>query len=314
MILITGGLGFIGSHLSEALLNNDEKIILNNRTSQHENNYSELVKHPRANNMKVIISDIRDLHSLTDILKQNNIGTIYHLAALSSNILSTQDPHGYIDMNTSGVLNVLEAARRTEPSPRVVFASSSNVYGNQDPPLGEDLEPKPTNPYALSKYFGERLCHLYHVRYSISSIVLRYFNVIGERSRFMKMFADKISHDETPLVYGKKDSNGNSVPLQRDFVYVGDIVNGTISAVNCGMEHAIINLGTGKPMRNMDLVLLLIRRFGSNIKPSIIESDSSEPSVSFSDNSRAKKLLGWTPKISVQEIVNRYCNWYLQTP
>ncbi|MEM0454347.1 MAG: NAD-dependent epimerase/dehydratase family protein, partial [Nitrososphaerota archaeon] len=162
--------------------------------------------------------------------------------------------------NVRTTLNVLEAARTTEPSPRVVFASSSSVYGDHQPPLREEMPPRPKGPYALSKWIGEELCKEYVRSYGLEVVTVRYFNVVGERCRsniVFKVFADRIASGQ-PVDVNGRTVDGVFRPAERDFTYVGDVVEGTILAAERGRPGEIYNLGRGEPQSVLRLAELMM--------------------------------------------------------
>ena len=313
-VLVTGGLGFIGSHLVEALLDKGYEVSIYDRGINVEN-LKEVSLHPRWSQASLTIGDVRDYDSLVKALKEVSI--IYHLAALTSHRLSISDPYSYIAVNMMGTENVLEAARKAEPTPKVVFTSSASIYGKQKSPVSEDMQPKPDGPYALSKVFGEELCKIYHRLYGLPFIILRYFNVVGERARkdiVLTIFADRIRRGLPPIVHGERDlQTGRFTPAMRDFTYVEDIVEGTIIASdNKEAVGEVFNLGTSQPRSVLELALLLIKRLEGgkqSLRPILAELGKHEALINYSDNSKAQRVLGWKPRFKLEEIVERYCSW-----
>jgi len=313
MELVTGGLGFVGSHLVEALLTDGFEVMVLDRHHSPESNLTEMRRHPQAGRLRVLLGDVRDLDSVSEAVRSASPDTIYHLAALASHRLSIDSPQPYLDTNIRGVLNVLEAARRAEPSPKVVFSSSSSVYGDHPPPLREDMEPRPKGPYAVSKFVGEQLCAHYHDLYRLPCVVLRYFNVIGPRCRaniVLNIFAERLLAGEPPEVYGRY-VGGEFVPATRDFTYVGDIVDGTLLAGRRLDGFHIINLGAGRPASVLELAHLVIKamRPNSETKTVLKELRPHEALHSYSDATKARELLGWQPKTTLKESVRRYVEW-----
>jgi len=232
LVIVTGGLGFIGSHVAERLVERGEEVIIVDKKKEDEALLRELRQIPAFEEARILYGDLRDRRFVEGLINKYEPTTIYHLAALASHRLSIEDPYTYIEQNTTTLLNVLEAARKSRTKPRIVFSSSSSIYGNTPPPLREEMEPRPSGPYALSKYFGEQLCRLYHELYDVGCIVLRYFNVVGERCRgniVLKIFVDNVLEGK-PLVVNGRWIDGKFHPATRDFTYVGDIADGTILA------------------------------------------------------------------------------------
>lgn len=316
MIIVTGGLGFIGSHVVERLHNKgEEEIIVVDKKKINEKILNELRGSPAFSEQRIIYGDLVNKQFITDLINKYEPSTIYHLAALASHRLSIEDPYTYIEQNTITLLNILEAARTARVKPRIVFSSSSSVYGNSPPPLREDMKPNPSGPYALSKYFGEQLCKLYYELYGVSCIVLRYFNVVGERCRgniVLKIFVDNVL-DGKPLIVNGRWIDGRFQPATRDFTYVGDIADGTILAGQLDRKFEVINLGAGRPTSVLELAERVLEEMGEN-KSEIKYAELSphEALHSYSDNSKARKLLGWEPKVDIKTIVKKYIEWRLK--
>ena len=314
LILVTGAFGFIGSHLVEGLLDLGEEVVALSHPRPPENNYWYLKRHPRASKMRVALIDVRDYDAVRGLLREHEFSAIYHLAAVASHRLSVDQPHPYLDVNFRGTLNILEAARTVEPSPKIVFASSSSVYGDNPPPLREDMEPKPKGPYALSKLFGERLCAMYHELYGLECPIVRYFNVVGERCRgniVFRVFAQRIVSGEPVRVNGRW-VGGEFKPAERDFTYVGDAVEGTLLVGEKVGGCEVFNLGFGRPVSVLRVAELLMKHLGKKVDIVFGELKPHESLVSYSDNSKARKVLGWTPKTDIGEIIKRYAKWFLE--
>lgn len=285
--LVTGGAGFIGSHLSDALLEHDYEVrIIDN-----------LVAGKREQVPKGAVffeADIRDIGALDRIFSGAN--TVFHLAALPRVEYTIQNPIETHDVNVTGTLNVLNSAKNAEVS-RVVFASSAAIYGdNQECPLNEDFVPLPLSPYALHKHIGEQYLTLFSKLYGLNTVSLRFFNVYGPRldpespyalviGRFLKLMSDS-----KPLTI---TGNGKQT---RDFIHVRDIVNALITAAeskNVG-EGEVINIGTGLETSVNELADL----FGGE---KTYAQARVEPRSSCADIKKAKKLLNWEPKISLKD-------------
>lgn len=315
MVIVTGGLGFIGSHVAERLVERGEEVIIVDKKKEDEALLRELRQIPAFEEARILYGDLRDRRFVEGLINKYEPTTIYHLAALASHRLSIEDPYTYIEQNTTTLLNVLEAARKSRTKPRIVFSSSSSIYGNTPPPLREEMEPRPSGPYALSKYFGEQLCRLYHELYDVGCIVLRYFNVVGERCRgniVLKIFVDNVLEGK-PLVVNGRWIDGKFHPATRDFTYVGDIADGTILAGQLKSSYEVINLGAGRPTSVLELAERVIEEMGKD--RSRIEYASLSPHEalhSYSDNSKARRLLNWEPRVDLKTIVKRYVEWRLK--
>jgi len=315
LILVTGALGFIGSHLVERLLDRGERVIALSESNPPENNYRHIASHPRSSNLRVSLIDVTDFGAVKGLLLEEPVETIYHLAAIASHRLSPREPYKYLMVNYLGTLNVLEAARICEPPPKIIFASSSSVYGDSPSPLREDMEPRPKGPYALSKFFGERLCLLYHEHYGMKCAIIRYFNVVGERCRgniVFRVFAERIIRGKPVEVYGRW-IDGSFRPAERDFTYVRDAVDGTVLVGENVRDCEIFNLGFGRPVSIQVVAELLMEYLGRRVEVVQRELGPHEALISYSSNEKARNMLGWAPKIDVDEIARRYAEWFLET-
>ena len=314
MILVTGAFGFIGSHLVEKLLELGEKVIALSKPNPPENNYHYLVGHPKSSNLRVALIDVTDYDSLVKLIREEDVRLVYHLAAIASHRLSIDEPYKYLRVNYLSVLNMLEAARTCDPSPKIVFASSSSVYGDAPPPLREDMDPRPKGPYALSKFFGERLCKLYNESYGVECPIIRYFNVVGERCRrniVFRIFAEQIINGQPVEVYGKW-VDGVFKPAERDFTYIADAVEGTILVGEKARRSEIFNLGFGRPVSVLKVAELLMEALGRRVEVIEKELKPHEALISYSSNEKARKLLGWSPRVNIEEMVKRYAEWFLK--
>lgn len=313
MKMVTGAFGFIGSHLVESLLSTGEGVLAVGHPSIGESYLEDLRRHQNAKNMVPILMDLRSHDHVISVVKHYRPSTIFHLGALASHRLSLLEPHAYLENNVITVLNVLEAARVCEPSPRVLFASSSSIYGDHKPPLREDLPPRPKGPYALSKWIGEEISKEYARDYGLDVVMTRYFNVVGERCRsniVFKIFADKI-YEGRPVEVNGKTVNGVFKPATRDFTYVGDVVSGTILTTERGARGEVYNIGRGAPVSVEDLAVEMMKALGRRVEVIRRELAPHESHESYSDNSKARAQLGWSPEVGFEETVKRYANWYL---
>ncbi len=291
-VIVTGGAGFIGSHLAEALV---------------RKGYDTHVVDIKRGNAPIAVSfheaDIRDFPKLAPLFQGAKF--VFHTAALPRVQPSIQDPRLTHDINVNGTLNVLLASRDAGVK-RVVYSASSSAYGNQEVmPLREDMEPRPMSPYALQKYIGEEYCKLFSKIYDIETVSLRYFNVYGEGapadgpyalvvSRFLDLRA---KGDPMTIV-----PDGNQ---SRDFTHVQDVVRANILAAVS--PHAgkgeVINIGGGKNYSVLDVA-------GFIGGPKVFVEPRIEPKHTLADISKAKKLISWAPKIkfpdAIQELKSLY--------
>jgi UDP-glucose 4-epimerase len=290
-IAVTGGAGFIGSHIVEKLVERGDNVIV------IDNLYTGKKENLKAVWDKIDFSemDIRNFDLLKTKLK--NIDGIFHEAALASVQDSFVKSEEYQDVNVNGTENIFKLAK--EFGFKVVYASSSSVYGNPIKiPIKEESEKNPINPYAQTKLDDEILAKKY-AKEGVKIIGLRYFNVFGERQSknyagVIKLFLERIENHNPPIING----NGSQI---RDFVYVKDVVQANIMALESDVENAFINIGTGKTVSILELANQIVK--SSNLKLKLIHQDALKGDVmeSKADVSLAKKLLNWEYKIELND-------------
>jgi UDP-glucose 4-epimerase len=298
--LVTGGAGFIGSHLVEALVARGEQVrVLDNFSTGRWENLSAV-----QDRIEVIEGDIRDPQILRQAM--DGVGVVAHLAAVVSVERSLQNPQETADVNTGGTLNLLEAARQAGVY-RFLFASSAAVYGDHSQlPLQEELPPHPLSPYAASKVAGEALCYAYRAAYGLPIVVLRFFNIYGPRqdpqspySGVISVFVGRMRQGLPPTVYGDG--------LQtRDFVYVEDVVAALIRAGGRdGATGAVLNIARGEETSVLHLVALLNQALGTSLEPEFAPARVGEVRRSAGDPRRARAILGWRPTVGLAEGLSR---------
>ena len=311
-ILITGAAGFIGSHLSERLLQEGSRIIcLDNLDTFYDPQMKRENLKPLLanNNFTMIEGDIRDLKLLTDIFEGNRIDIIVHIAARAGVRPSIKEPLLYYDVNVRGTTNLLEMAKNYHVK-KFIFASSSSVYGeNKKVPFSEDDNVDyPVSPYAATKKAGELISFTYHHLYGIPVSCLRFFTVYGPRQR-----PEMAIHKFTRLIY-----EGKSIPVygdgtsRRDYTYIDDIISGITASVNAELGYEIINLGESKTIKLTELISLIEENLQ---KKAIIEWLPDQPGdvpVTFADISKARKLLGYAPCVDIKEGAGRFVEWFLK--
>ncbi len=290
-IAVTGGAGFIGSHIVEYLVSRGDIVtVIDNLHTGKEKNLDKVI-----DKINFIQTDIRDFNSLKKILK--DVDGVFHEAALASVQDSFSKPEEYYDVNVNGTENILKLAK--EFGFKIVYASSSSVYGNPiEIPIKENAQKKPINPYAQTKLDDEILAEKYS-KQGVSVIGLRYFNVFGERQSanyagVIKLFLERIQNHNPPIING----DGSQI---RDFVYVKDVVQANILAMESSVKNAFINIGTGKTISILELSNQIIK--SSNLKLNPIHKDALEGDVhdSKADVKLAKKLLNWEYKIELKD-------------
>jgi UDP-glucose 4-epimerase len=289
--LVTGGGGFIGSHLVDKLLDvGHEVIVLDNFSNGRIENLSQ---HFKNDNLKIIKADITDYNKIEGYFKE--IDWVFHLAALADIVPSINNPLKYHKSNVDGTINVLEASRKNNVK-KFVYSASSSCYGIPDKfPTLETAPIKPEYPYALTKYLGEQIALHWNKIYNLPVISLRLFNVYGPRSRttgtygaVFGVFLAQKYHNKPLTVVG----DGTQT---RDFTYIEDIVQGAYSAAKSNIKNEVINLGSG----NTYSVNRLVELIGGEVVH--IPKRPGEPDCTFADIIKAKKLLNYKPKVTFEK-------------
>jgi len=311
-LLITGGAGFIGSHLVDRLLATDvERVTVIDDfndfydPSIKRDNIREHLKDPRYSLNEV---DIRNRAALEQVFKTNNFDCVVHLAARAGVRPSLSEPHLYTETNINGTLNLLELARSSNIK-QFVFGSSSSVYGiNAKVPFSED-DPirQPISPYAATKGAGELLCHTYSHLYLLRCVCLRFFTVYGPRQRpdlAIHKFAKLISQRKPIPVFG----DGSA---RRDYTYVDDIIDGVMAAIAYDQNNfEVINLGESRTVELNELISLLEKELDTH---AIIDRQPPQPGdvpQTFADISKARALLDYQPKTQIEEGLHRFVEWF----
>lgn len=312
-ILITGGAGFIGSHLIDNLLN--DKSLQVSIVDNFNGFYAPAIKraniaaHAQNPNFKVFETDICDAENLGKIFAENNFDAIVHLAAWAGVRPSLLNPKLYAEVNVNGTLNLLELAEKYSVE-QFVFGSSSSVYGiNCTIPFTEnDKVSRPISPYAATKAAGELLCHTYSHLYDIRTVCLRFFTVYGARQRpdlAIHKFAKLITEEKPIQMFG----DGTT---RRDYTFVDDIIQGVRAAIDYDKsKHEIFNLGESETTELKDLIALLEESMG---KKAIIERKEMQPGdvpITFADISKAKELLGYNPTTKIEQGITKFVEWFL---
>jgi UDP-glucuronate 4-epimerase len=310
-ILVTGGAGFIGSHLIERLVSagHDVRCVDNfdnyYAASIKARNLSAALASDRANLVK---ADIRRAGTLMEIFRATRPTAVVHLAARPGVRQSLTNPRVYFDNNLLGTLNVLKAARATGVK-RVVLASTSSVYGTIEGAAKEDETPcRPLSPYGASKVAAEALCSSFAQTGSMSILALRFFTVVGPRQRpdmAIAKFTRSILAGTPISIYG----DGSSM---RDYTYVSDIVSGVEAAVNVNLDgYQVVNIGRGNPVALNQLIMMLESTLGKAAKRQYEPMHPGDPQLTFADISKAKKLLDYEPTMSIEDATHHYVAWYM---
>jgi len=292
--LVTGGAGFIGSHIAEHLLRDGHSVrVLDNFSSGRRANLSFAKGNPR---FELIEGDIRDQPACNKACA--GIDAVLHQAALRSVPKSMSSPHEYNSVNIDGTLNILEAARENKVR-RLVFASSSSVYGDTRKfPEREDAYPLLISPYALSKLTGEYYCRIFSEHFGVQTVCLRYFNVFGPRQALddeyavvIPKFIDCILHGQNPPIFGTGKQS-------RDFTYIDNVVQANILAATApDIKHEVLNVANGKDNTVLQLAAILNKIIGKEIKPEFLPARAGDVFRTLADISRIKAKLGFKPKV-----------------
>jgi len=304
--LITGGAGFIGSNIAEHLVRNGKSVrILDNFLTGKRDNLAVL-----AGKAELIEGDLRNHGDCRRAV--TGVRYILHLAALPSVPRSVADPSLSHDINVTGTLNLLIAARDARCQ-RLVFSSSSSVYGDTPTlPKHEGMMPEPLSPYAVHKLTGEHYCRIFYSLYGLETVSLRYFNVFGPRqdpkseyAAVIPRFITAILRDQQPTIFG----DGTQT---RDFTYVENIIEANLAAT-VAPKPALgeaINVACGDRISLLDLVATINQSLGKNIKPELEAPRAGDVKHSQAANTKARELLSWTPRITFAEGIAKTIAWY----
>jgi UDP-glucuronate 4-epimerase len=310
-VLITGGAGFIGSHLAERLLEAGRRVVVLDNFNTY---YDPAVKRRNISsvqgdaNYRLVEGDLLDRQTLFELFHEERPEVVAHLAARAGVRPSLEDPALYHRVNILGSQNIMEACRETGPS-HLVWASSSSVYGgSKEVPFREDNPvARPVSPYAATKRMNELMAHVEHHVYGLNVTMLRFFTVYGPRQR-----PDMAIHKFTRLI-----DAGEPVPMfgdgmtARDYTYIDDIVDGLVRCVERPFGYEIINLGGHRTTQLRDLIGLIGKALGKEPR---IERKPEQPGdvpLTYADVAKAGRLLDYAPQTPIEEGVGKFAAWYL---
>jgi UDP-glucuronate 4-epimerase len=311
-ILVTGGAGFIGSHLVEKLLAAGHEVAI---LDDFNDFYDPQIKRDNiaAVSKDTVIHhvDLRDSAAVRNVFHLEKFETIVHLAARAGVRPSIQYPQLYYDTNVSGTLHLLDAARVTGVE-RFIFASSSSVYGiSKTVPFSEDQHLTQTlSPYAATKIAGEFLCSTFSHLYQMRMVALRYFTVYGPRQR-----PDLAIHQFTRRIYAGQpiDQFGDGT-TRRDYTYIDDVIQGTMAALNYDRSpFDIFNLGESETIQLNDLISAIEKALGKKAKVNRLPEQPGDMPLTCADISKARKLLGYNPITQFNEGFPRFIDWFLRS-
>ncbi len=309
-ILVTGGAGFIGSHLVEKLLSQGKRVVVIDNFNDFyapaykRENISTVVPNP---NLFLYEMDIRDRTACQAVFERHHIEKVIHLAAQAGVRPSIEHPLLYEDINCKGTLNMLELSK-THGIQQFIFGSSSSVYGNNTKiPFSED-DPvnEPISPYAATKRAGELYCYNYHYLYKMPISCLRFFTVYGPRQRpdlAIRKFTELIDNARPITMYG----NGTT---QRDYTFFSDIVDGVVSVLDKQFDFEIINLGDSKPVQLKRLIELIEQALGKKAHINRLSEQPGDVQRTYADIRKAERLLHYSPQVSLEQGIHLFVDWY----
>jgi len=303
--LVTGGAGFIGSHIVEALVRQGHavRVVDDFSTGKRENLASLLDK------IDLHEVSITDRAALDEALR--GVDYVFHLAALASVPRSVADPVGNNSVNVDGTLNVLLAARDAGVR-RVTYAGSSSAYGNIESEFkSEDMAPCPLSPYAVAKLAAEYYCQAFTEVYGLETVTVRYFNVFGPRQDPHSAYAAVIPKFVTAMLAGQPPMVEGDGLQSRDFTYIDNVVHGTLLAAHTpGVAGRTFNIACGDRIDLLEMIALLNDILGAQIKPEFVAPRPGDVRHSRADISQARQLLGYEPVVSFREGLARTLAWY----
>lgn len=311
-VLVTGAAGFIGSTLVERLLAEGREVVGLDSfdpfypEAHKQRNLTTALAQPR---FRLVRGDIRDEELVAALFRAEGFDGVVHLAALAGVRPSLERPSLYADVNVRGSSVVFEAAARFG-KPRVVFASSSSVYGERDggPFRESDAVERPISPYAATKRAGELVAHTFHHAHGLSISCLRFFTAYGPRQRpdlAIRKFAERMLLAEAIPIFG----DGSAL---RDFTYIDDVVDGVVRSLDRDCGFAIFNLGAGRKVSVLEVVKLLERALELPARLDWLPAQTGDVSRTWADIGHARALLGYDPQTSFEEGIRRFVRWLLE--
>jgi len=302
MILVTGGAGFIGSHLVEKLLEDGLEVrVIDNFSDFYSGKEKNVGEFEKNSNFELVRADIRDKNIGEQI---RGAETIFHLAAQPGVGYSLKHPKEVVDINVGGTLNLLEAVRKEEVG-QFVNVSSSSVYGNaKELPLREDMNASPISPYGASKLACEFYCRAYSEAYGMNTANLRYFTVYGPRQRpdmAIRKFVEGMMGGKAPTIFG----DGNQT---RDFTFVSDIVGGTALLRGKKFSGDVFNVGGGNRISVNELVETINSVLGKPLEPKYVDTQKGDVQDTWADISKISEL-GYKPQVGIKEGIEKFIGW-----
>ncbi|PWT94723.1 MAG: epimerase [Candidatus Melainabacteria bacterium] len=313
-ILVTGGAGFIGSHLVDALLKSGNHVtVLDNFNDYYESSIKRqnILNHLKYSTYRLIEGDVRDKAKVAEAFSHGPFVAVVHLAALAGVRQSIERPAAYMDVNINGTQLLIDESLRNAAG-RLVFGSSSSVYGERSKGqfLETDKVDRPLSPYAASKAAGELLCHAAHHTRGLPVVCLRFFTVYGPRQRpdlAIHKFCRLIEANKPLEVYG----DGHS---KRDYTYVDDTVSGIITSITYDLPgYDVINLGCSRTVELLEMIRILEKALGKSAKLIHKEFRSEDMPYTYANIDRARQVLGYDPGTAFETGIQRFVEWYQQS-
>ena len=321
-VLVTGAAGFIGSHAAIRLLRRGDRVVgLDNLNDYYpperkRKNLEEVAREAQSpDKFQFVEGDIRDRTLLAKLFVQHGFNAVVHLAAMAGVRVSVEDPWLYYDVNLTGTLNLLEAVRAQQmstgsPGANFVLASTSSVYGRTEvlPFVETDTADLPLAPYPASKRAAEMLGFTYHHLHGLDFTALRFFTVYGPRGR-----PDMMAYKVLDSAFGGEEvPYYNNGQMHRDWTFVEDIVSGIVAAADRRLGYEVINLGRGEPVLLSDFVSALERLAGKKPRLKAMPMSDADVKFTYADITKAQKLLGYRPEVSVEAGVQSFFDWYMK--
>ena len=309
-ILVTGGAGFIGSHVTARLLERGLQVVcLDDFNDYYDPTFKRANVAPfaAAANWTLVEGDIRDAALVDTVFRRHGVSAVVHLAARAGVRPSIREPRLYEEVNGVGTLNLLQAAHRWGAY-TFVFGSSSSVYGaNSKVPFSED-DPvtQPLSPYAATKRANELMCWTYHHLYGLKVTCLRFFTVYGPRQRpemAIYHFTEKLARGQAVPRFGDGSTS-------RDYTFIDDIVDGVLAALDADAPFEIVNLGGSRTTSLQRLIELIAGELGVPVKVEELPDQPGDVPITYADVNKAGRLWGWHPHIPIEEGIARFVRWY----
>jgi len=311
-VLVTGGAGFIGSHLSTRLLRDGHRVvILDNLDPYYDPDLKrrniDQCREVSESNLTFIQGSIKDPNLVRDIITQQDIDVIYHEAAMAGVRTSVDEPIAYERNNVEGTLNLLQSADEHGVE-RLVHASSSSVYGVPDYlPYDEDHPTRPKSPYAVTKLSSEHYCNVFNDLQEISTVNLRHFTVYGPRMRpnmAISNFVSRCLNDQPPIIYGDGEQT-------RDFTYIDDIIEANVSLLDSGRaDGETLNVGSSDNISIRELAEYVVQETGADVEIVHEEAKDADARHTHADISKANDVIDYEPSYDIRNGVRQFIDWY----